>query len=101
MLKNKAGFWNSVQWTFKTSNDDDFIYIENTRNTRKVLGARRNGEVIEEFFVEDQPNQLWKKGKADAQHYFTLRNKLKFKVPMALTAISKNSLVIKGNITLI
>ena len=100
MLKNKAGFWTSVQWTFKTRDDDDFIYIENIRNTRKVLGATKNGEVIEEFFVENQPNQLWKRGKADAQHYFTLRNKLKFKAPMVLTAITKSSLEIKGNITL-
>ena len=94
MLKNKAGLWKSVDsWTFKTK-DDDLIYIENTSKT-KVLGATSNGKVIQEFSVEGKANQLWKKGKPDAEDYFTLENSGE---PKVLTAISESGLEIKGNI---
>jgi hypothetical protein len=94
LLKNKAGLWKSVDsWTFKTK-DDDLIYIENTSKT-KVLGATSNGKVIQEFFVEGKANQLWKKGKPDAEDYFTLENSGE---PKVLTAISESGLEIKGNI---
>ena len=94
MLKDKAGLWKSVDsWTFKTK-DDDLIYIENTSKI-KVLGATSNGRVIQEFSVEGRANQLWKRGKPDAEDYFTLEN---FGEPKVLTAISESGLEIKGNI---
>ena len=96
MLENKAGIWKSVDsWVFKTKNGD-LIYIENT-STTKVLGAKKDGEVIQEFFVEGKADQLWKKGKPDAEGYFTLENS---KFPKLMTGISSSGLEIKGNLTL-
>ena len=69
------------------------IYIENTSKT-KVLGAASDGKVIQEFSVEGKANQLWKKGKPDAEDYYTLENSGK---PKFLTAISESGLEIKGN----
>ena len=92
MLKNEAGLWKSVDsWIFKPK-DDDVIYIENISKTR-VFGATSDGKVIQEFLVEGKANQLWKKGKPDAEGYFTLQNSGE---PKVLTAISESSLEIKG-----
>ena len=82
-------------WIFKPK-DDDLIYIENTSKA-KVLGATSDGKVILEDFEEGKAHQLWKKGKLDAENYFTLENS---GVPKVLTAISESSLEIKGNITI-
>ena len=96
ILKNKAGLWKSVDsWIFK-SKDDDVIYVENISKTR-VLGATSDGKVIQEFMVEGKATQLWKKGKPDAEGYFTLQNSGE---PKVLTAISECSLEIKGNLTM-
>jgi hypothetical protein len=88
-------------WIFKPKDDDgtqddDLIYIENT-SRKKVLGATIDGKVIQEDFEEGKTEQLWKKGKPDAQGYFTFENS---GVPKVLTAISESGLEIKGNITL-
>ena len=98
LLINKAEFWESDKWTFKTRNDVS-INIVNTRQT-KGLRATSNGSVIEEFFIRDHHRQLWKKGKPDAQDYFTLESSVKFGVPKVLTAISKTGLEVQGNISL-
>ena len=71
------------------------VYIENTSQT-KVLGATSDGKVIQEVFIQGKARQLWKKGKPDANGYFTLENS---GVPKVLTATSESSLEIKGNIT--
>ena len=62
------------------------------------MGATSDGKVIQEVFVADKAEQLWKKGKPDAEGYFTLESK-KVLMPMVLTAISETGLEIKGNIT--
>jgi hypothetical protein len=92
MLKNRAGLWKSYDsWLFKNKGDD-LIYIENTSKT-KVLGATSDdGKVFQEVFVEDKAEQLWKKGKPDAEGYFTLENS---EVPKVITAISESGLEIK------
>ena len=97
MLKNKAGLWKSVDsWIFKPKNDG-LISIENT-SKRKVLGATSDGKVIQEVFVEGKADQLWKKGKLDAEGYHTLENsRVIFNI---LTATSNSSLEIKGIVTL-
>ena len=96
MLKNKKGTWMSdEQWNFKTSNDD-LIHIENISKT-KVLVTASNGQVILEDLEEGKAEQLWKKGKPDAEGYFTLTNS---KVPKIVTAISSSVLQMKGNIIL-
>ena len=101
MLKNKAGLWKSLDsWHFTTKNDDlendDLVYIKNN-STTKVFEATSDGKVIEEDFVEDKDDQLWKKGELDAEGYFTLENS---GVPKLITAIFESGLEIKGNITL-
>ena len=92
-LENKEGLWTSDDlWNFKSKNNTFFFYIENTSKT-KVLEATSDGKVIQEDFVEDKADQLWKKGEADAEGYFTLQNSGE---PKVLTAISKIFLEIKG-----
>ena len=44
------------------------------------------------IYIDDQ---IWKKGEPNCQGYFTLENS---QVPKVMTAISSNSLEIKGNI---
>ena len=95
MLKDKAGLWKSDDsWTF-TNQDDDLMYIENTSKT-KVLGAKNrflsDGKVILEVCA-GKAEQLWKKGKPDAEGYFILQNSGE---PKVLTAISEISLKLKG-----
>ena len=95
MLKNKEEIWKSNDsWVFKPK-DDDLIYIENTSKT-KVLETFVN-EVILADFHEDKAEQLWKKGKSDAEGFFTLENS---EMPKFITAISESGLEIQGNITL-
>ena len=97
MLKNKAGLWKSVDsWVFKTKGGD-LIYIENTTKT-KVLETTNDNQVILEDFEEGKEEQLWRKGKPNAEGYFTLEN---HEVPKVITAISERDLEIKGNITLL
>ena len=95
MLKNKKGIWMSdEQWNLKANND--LIQIENISKT-KVLATTSDGQVILEDFKEGKAEQLWKKGKPDAEGYFILENS---KVPKIMTAVSSSVLQIKGNITL-
>ena len=99
MLINKAGIWESDDmWIFKTK-DDDLFYIENTSN-KKVLGSTWDvgRKVILEDPEEGNSEQLWKKGKTDAQGYFTLENG--YEPTLVITAISKSGLTMKSNITL-
>ena len=92
MLNNKAGLWKSIDsWNFITK-DDDWFYIRNNL-TAEVFEATSDGKVIQEVFVEGKANQLWKKGKPDAEGYFTLQNSGE---PKFLTAFSGRSLEIKG-----
>ena len=71
------------------------IYIENTSKT-KVLGTNHEGQVILEEIAVGKAEQLWKKGERNAEGFFTLEN---FKVPKVMTAVSPDSLEVKGNIT--
>ena len=94
-LKNKANLWNSDdEWKIKMK--DMMICVENT-NKNKVLGITQHfgelSKVIEEDFVEGNTKQLWKKGKPNAEGYFTLEN---YGLRRTLTATSANSLEIRG-----
>ena len=96
-MTNK-GIWHSNdKWNFKNYNDDTMIYIENM-SKNKVLGVKNccnDDKVIEEPMIKCKLGQLWEKGNADKDGYFTLRNS---ESAMILTAISTKSLAIKGNI---
>ena len=100
MLKNKAGLWKSDDsWTFITK-DDNLIYIKNTSKTKVLAATRRflnDDNVSLEAGVAGKAEQLWRKGKPDAEGYFTLENSA---VPKVLTAISESFLEIKGKIIL-
>ena len=97
MLKNKAGLWKSVDsWIYRKTKYNDLIYIKNT-SKQKVLEATSDGNVIEKVFVGGKNGQKWKKGKPDAEGYFTLESHFR---PKVITAISERNLEIKGNITM-
>ena len=74
--------WYSLDiWKFKTK--DGMIFIENA-SKRKVLEVASNGNVYLKDIEEDKPEQLWKKGKPNAEGFFTLEN---VKVQKLMTAI--------------
>ena len=97
-LKNKAAnLWNSQdEWKF--GKKGEMYYIENVTQ-KKVLGATNFGKVIEEGFEEDnlKPGQLWKKvdpvGPTTEGDVLLENDKFK----KFMTAISNNSIEIKGN----
>ena len=98
-LENKEGLWKSIDsWKFQSIRKDVelFYIIENTSTSKTMVwGTTSDGTVIQEVFVEGKADQLWKKGKPDAEGYFTLENS---GVPKVITAITENGLEIKGNI---
>ena len=116
-LLNKEGLWMSDEkWNFKTvkflkgrghsgaglagpepffrHKYTELICIENINKT-KVCGTNNDWKVILEKFEEDKYEQLWKKGKPNAEGYFTLES---YKVSKVMTATSSISLELKGNI---
>ena len=100
MKNNAANLWKSQdEWKF--SQDGEMYYIENVTK-KKVLGATTFGKVIEEDFEEDnlKAGQLWKKvdpvGLTTEVHFLLENAKSK----KFMTAISNNSIEIKGNIYL-
>ena len=103
-LENKEGLWKSIDsWKFQSIRKDVelFYIIENTSTSKKMVwGTTSDGTVIQEVFVEGKAGQLWKKGKPDAEGYFILYSSLFFGLTKVLTAISENTLEIKGNITM-
>ena len=97
MLKNKAGL-RKYKLTCGFSNPKVRTWFPLKTPKKKVLGATSDGKVIQEVFVEGKAEQLWKKGKPDAEGYFTLESHSE--MPKVITAISESGLEIKGNITL-
>ena len=97
-LENKAtDLWKSQdEWKF--GKKGEMYYIENVTK-KKVLGATKFGKVIEEDFEEDKlkPRQLWKK--VDPVGPATEGNVLleNAESKKFMTAISNNSIEIKGN----
>ena len=95
-LENKAAdLWKSPdKWKF--GKKGEMYYIENVTK-KKVLGATNFGKVIEEDFEEDNLKQLWKKvdpvGPTN-EGDILLENAESTKY---MTAISNNSIEIKGN----
>ena len=100
-LENKEGLWKSIDsWKFQSiPKDVELFYIianTSTSNTM-VWGTTSDGTVIQEVFVEGKADQLWRKGKNDAEGYFTLENHV---VPKVITSISEIDLEIKGNMSI-
>ena len=98
--KNKAEIWKSNDaWGIKTieTRRRTLMYIENI-SKNKVLAATNDCKVILQDFAEDNPKQLWKEMPFDTEDYFVLEN---FEIPMVLTAVSFESLKIKGLIAML
>ena len=98
--KNKAEIWKSNDaWGIKTIETPrrTLMYIKNI-SKNKVLGATNDCKVILQDFAEDNPKQLWKGMPFDTEDYFVLEN---FEIPMVLTAVSFESLKIKGLIAML
>ena len=90
-LTNKANLWKSNdEWNITTR--DKFVHIENISKD-KVLGITPDGSITEEDSVENEPGQLWKRGKSNADGYFSLENT---DTPKVMTAISLSRLEVKG-----
>ena len=101
-LENKAAnLWKSQdEWKF--GKKGEMYYIENVTK-KKVLGATNFGKVIEEDFEEDnlKPGQLWRKVDPvgpTTENDILLENSESTKF---MTAISNNSIEIKGNLYLV
>ena len=84
-MKDKSKIWKSSdEWSFETK--DTIVCIKNTAKTT-VLGSTKDGKVVEENYIEDKPEQMWKKGVPNKRGYFKLMNCESGKF---LTAMSSN-----------
>ena len=93
-MTNKSNLWQSnVAWFIREK--DEWVIVENHSNS-KVLEATDYHKVVEENFVENKTEQLWKKGKANTEGFFILINNESSKV---LTATSATNLEVKGKYT--
>ena len=94
-LRNKAD--NSIlgkEWNIKTKKT--FINIVDVSDEKMVIGISNHETVIEEEFEDGKPGQHWKKGKPDADGYFSLEGSKSSKI---LTATSSSNLEVIGNHT--
>ena len=92
-LKNKEGLWQSnATWTFEYFNGTLIKIKNNTAN--KFLGSQSDGQVFGENHKDNELRQLWIKGKADTEGYYTLENSKSQN--LMLTALSEDNLEVKG-----
>jgi hypothetical protein len=88
-LTNKDNIWQSNhKWDFEKYGK--LIYIKDI-SSNTVLESKTNGSVVARNISDGKPSQLWDKGKANAEGYFTLKNSEKI-----LTANFAGKLEIKG-----
>ena len=79
------------EWTITTKKT--FIIV-NASDENLVIGIDNHGTIVEEEFEDGKPGQLWKKGKPDADGYFSLEGSKSSKI---LTATSSSNLEVIGN----
>ena len=92
-LKNKEGLWQSnATWTFEDFNGTLIRIKNNTAN--RFLGAQTHGQVFREDRKDNELGQLWIRGKADTDGYYTLENSKSQN--LMLTAVSKENLEVKS-----
>ena len=88
-MRNKGNIYlSNDKWKLKSKGT--LVYIENS-SKNKILAVGDNDNVSEEVLVRNDTKQLWNKGVANSEGYFTLTNSQK-----VLTAVSVNSIKIKG-----
>ena len=103
-LKDKGHTWQSnVSWIFEYGNDGKLIYIKN-EDSNKLLTARKisgllihDTYVMEEIFDEGNSDQLWIKGNATIEGFFTLKS---YGLKLFLSAKTENTLIIAGRFIL-
>ena len=90
-LTNKANHWQSIdEWNLESVGTS--FYIKNISNNT-VLATAEDDTVKEEALKQNDTKQMWKKGRADYEGYFTFKN---YHFQKVMTAISANCLEIKG-----
>ena len=88
-MKNKGNIYlSNEKWKLKSKGT--LFYIENS-SKNKILAVGDDDNVNEEVLVRNDTKQLWNKGVANSEGYFTLTNSQK-----VLTAVSVNCIKIKG-----
>ena len=81
-------------WDFENYGTEKMIYIINT-SSDMVLESRTDGTVYETTKSDGKSRQLWNKGEANAEGYFTLENGIK-NAERILTANFEGQLELKG-----
>ena len=88
-MKNKGNIYlSNEKWKLKSKGT--LFYIENS-SKNKILAVGDDDNVNEEVLVRNDTKQLWNKGVANSEGYFTRTNSQK-----VLTAVSVNCIKIKG-----
>ena len=88
-MKNQGSIYlSNDKWKLKSKGS--LVYIENS-SKNKILAVGVDDNVIEEVLVRNDTRQMWNKGVANSEGYFTLTNSKK-----VLTAVSVNCIKIKG-----
>ena len=88
-LKNKGNIYlSNDKWKLKSKGS--LVYIENS-SKNKILAVGDDNIVNEEALVRNDTKQMWNRGVANSEGYFTLTNSQK-----VLTAVSVNCMKIKG-----
>ena len=102
-LINQANLWQSKdEWNFQEEGDK--IFLENVSERRdnsekRILRVASDGKVVVETYDKEkasQAKQLWKKGEANSEGFFTLTNS---DSKLLLTATSADNLEIKGMVS--
>ena len=90
-MTNKGNIWQSThKWDFEKYGTEKMIYIIN-KSSNMVLESKTDGTVDETTKSDGKTRQLWNKGKANAEGYFTLKNSERI-----LTANFAGKLELKG-----
>ena len=83
-LTNKANHWQSKdEWNLESVGTS--VYIKNISNNT-VLATAEDDIVIEEDLKQNDMKQMWKKGTADYEGYFAIKNYHSQKVMAAIPA---------------
>ena len=71
-LRNKANHWQSKdEWNIESVGTS--VYIKNISN-KTVLATAEDDTVVEEDLKQNNTKQMWKKGTADYEGYFAIKN---------------------------
>ena len=84
------------EWNITTKKT--FIIV-NASDKNLVIGIDNHGTIVEEEFEDGKPGQHWKKGKPDADGYFSLEGSKSSKILTANSSSNLERLEVIGNHT--